>query len=72
MLGGGGTDFSLIFDYLHKNMMDEPPSSIVILTDGCAIYPEEKEGNDIPVLWIINNEDIDPPWGKIARIKVDE
>ena len=72
VLGGGGTDFSLIFDYLHKNMMDEPPSSIVILTDGCAIYPEEKEGNDIPVLWIINNEDIDPPWGKIARIKVDE
>jgi hypothetical protein len=23
---------------------------------------------DIPVLWLINNKDIDPPWGKVARI----
>ena len=24
----------------------------------------------IPVLWLINNDNVDPPWGKVARIKV--
>jgi hypothetical protein len=23
---------------------------------------------DIPVLWVINNEKVTPPWGMIARI----
>jgi hypothetical protein len=33
------------------------------------MYPEEAETMDIPVLWIITNEDVTPPWGRIARIK---
>lgn len=24
----------------------------------------------IPVLWLLNNEEVNPPWGKIARIVV--
>ena len=68
-IGGGGTSFDIIFDYVQENMMDEPPASIVILTDGYAPFPEEEQAMGIPVLWIINNEEVTPEWGKVARIK---
>ncbi len=67
-VGGGGTSFDVIFDYVEKKMGDEPPVSIVILTDGYAPFPEESRAGGIPVLWIINNEEQTPPWGKIARL----
>ena len=66
--GGGGTSFDIIFDYVEKEMADEPPVSIVILTDGYAPIPDESRAMGIPVLWIINNDDVTPEWGKIARI----
>ena len=67
---GGGTDFEIIFDYVNVHMRDDPPASIIILTDGYAPFPEEKAANGIPVLWLLNNDRADPPWGKIARITV--
>jgi predicted metal-dependent peptidase len=69
-VGGGGTDFGIIFKYVEEKMQDEPPASIVILTDGYAPFPPEELANGIPVLWIINNDSVNPPWGKVARIKV--
>ena len=68
--GGGGTDFQIIFEYVAQHMQDEPPVSIIILTDGYAPFPNEALANNIPVLWLLNNEKVEPPWGKIARIKV--
>ena len=67
--GGGGTRFDIIFEHIREKMEDDLPVSVVILTDGYAPYPEEAETMDIPVLWIITNEDVTPPWGRIARIK---
>ncbi len=67
--GGGGTRFDIIFNYVREKMEDDLPVSIVILTDGYAPYPEEEDSLGIPVLWIITNEIITPPWGRIARIK---
>lgn len=67
--GGGGTSFDIIFEYVQNEMRDKPPASIIILTDGYAPFPDEKEAMGIPVLWIINNEDARPPWGKVTRIK---
>ena len=66
--GGGGTDFSVIFRYMNKNMKDELPSYIVIITDGYDDFPDEKEANGVPVLWLINNKVAQPPWGKVARM----
>lgn len=66
--GGGGTSFHIIFEYVEKFMEDEPPASIVILTDGFAPWPKETDALGIPVLWIINNDQADPPWGKVARL----
>ena len=68
--GGGGTDFEIIFDYVRDEMEDDPPASIIILTDGYAPFPDEKAAMEIPTLWLINNEKVTPPWGKIARITV--
>ena len=66
--GGGGTDFRVIFDYIRRNHPEDLPACIVIFTDGDGPYPEETETMEIPVLWIINNFEITPPWGKITRI----
>ncbi|SFB66481.1 vWA domain-containing protein [Ruminococcus albus] len=66
--GGGGTRFDIIFQYVIDNMKDEPPVSITILTDGIAEYPPEDMCNDIPVLWVINNDKVEPPWGKVVRL----
>lgn len=68
--GGGGTDFQIIFEYVHQYMEEKPPACIIILTDGYAPFPKEHLARDIPVLWLITNNDVEPPWGKIARIKV--
>lgn len=67
--GGGGTSFHIIFDYVREKMQDDPPVSIIILTDGYAPFPSQEEAMDIPVLWIINNNEAKAPsWGKIARM----
>lgn len=69
-VGGGGTDFQIILEYVWHYMADDLPACIIILTDGFAPFPQEKLAGGIPVLWLLNNEDVTPPWGKIARIKV--
>ncbi len=68
--GGGGTDFQIIFEYVQQHMTEKPPASIIILTDGFAPFPKEHLADGIPVLWLLNNEKVDPPWGKVARITV--
>lgn len=69
-VGGGGTDFGIIFDYVNSKMQDQPPASIIILTDGYAPFPRNNPTGDIPVLWLLNNDKVQPPWGKVVRIIV--
>ena len=66
--GGGGTSFDVVFDYVQEEMADMEIASIIILTDGYATFPDKSAAMGIPVLWMINNDDVDPPWGKVARI----
>ena len=68
--GGGGTDFQIIFEYVFHHMSDKLPASIIILSDGDAPFPLEKLAGGIPVLWLLNNDEVNPPWGKVARIIV--
>ena len=67
--GGGGTDFQVVFDYMKD--VEEPPMCIIILTDGFAPFPDEAETMGVPVLWIVNNDTVTPPWGKLARIEMN-
>ena len=71
-IGGGGTSFQAIFEYVKKNMQEKLPACIIILTDGYAPFGDEEIAMKIPVLWLLNNNIVDPPWGKVARIKMDE
>ena len=54
---------------MKKNMMNELPEAIIIMTDGCASFPAESDTLGVPVLWImINNREEQPPWGKVIHI----
>lgn len=68
--GGGGTSFKCIFDYLKDNMMAEPPMAIVIITDGYSRYPDENAAMDIPVLWMLIDNEFDAPWGKSIHVEL--
>lgn len=68
-VGGGGTDFGAVFKYV-RNRMEVPPIGIVVLTDGYAPFPAREASMGIPTLWLINNDEVNPPWGKVARIKI--
>lgn len=68
-IGGGGTNFQIIFNYVKEYMTDNLPVSIIILTDGYAPFTKESEAMGIPVIWLLNNEKVNPSWGKVARIK---
>ena len=65
--GGGGTNFDIIFEYIRERAEEFLPAMIIIFTDGLATFPEEKVAMNIPVLWLISNEIITPPWGTVAR-----
>ena len=68
-VGGGGTDFGVVFEYVRRHMQT-PPACIIVMTDGYAPFPPEKAAGGIPVLWLIVNDVVTPPWGKTARIEV--
>ena len=69
-LGGGGTSFENIFKYLdeHDDEFDVEKKKVIIMTDGCAPFPEEESLNVDEVLWIINNDEVTPPFGEVLRI----
>ncbi|MDD6175999.1 MAG: VWA-like domain-containing protein [Firmicutes bacterium] len=65
---GGGTSFHCVFDYIRRNMSDDPPVNIVIFTDGQAEFPDESAAGNIPVLWLFSDRRVVPPWGKYAYV----
>ena len=70
-VGGGGTDFFAVFDYIAMSRSEDKPSAIIIFTDGDAYFPDESAAIGIPVLWMINNYEVTPPWGKTVRCVLD-
>ena len=67
LVGGGGTDFECVFNYLKAN--DIEPKKLVMFTDG---YPFGSWGdaNYCDTLWIIHgNKAPDPPFGVWAEYR---
>ncbi len=62
-VGGGGTSFEVIFDYLKGHMKRDLPAAIIIFTDGYAVFPDEGAALGVPVLWIYSQNDDNAPWG---------
>lgn len=67
-IGGGGTSFSAVFDYIKRRMADMPIKCIIILTDGGATFPNKEAALGIPVMWVICGTDVKPPWGSTVYI----
>ena len=66
--GGGGTDYESIFRYIRSNYSYNAPTSIVIITDGEGVYPDESAANNIPVLWLLTGKE-KAPWGRSVRME---
>lgn len=66
--GGGGTSFDVIFDSLDKHFEEDLPAIIVVLTDGYALFPDEEKAQGIPVIWVVIDSDVEPPWGNTVHI----
>lgn len=70
-IGGGGTNFRAIFKKLKEFAdQDELPNVIIIITDGYDSFPEEKAALGVPVIWIIVDSNVVPPWGAYAFISI--
>jgi predicted metal-dependent peptidase len=67
--GGGGTSFQPAFDWVRneKPEMD----ALVYLTDG---YPDRwpEQAPDYPVLWVITNDLVKPPWGEHIVLEIED
>lgn len=67
-VGGGATDFNCIFRFVRNKMMNDPPLSIVVFTDGKGDFPRKEAAMNIPVLWLITNTHSIPEWGKCVVV----
>jgi predicted metal-dependent peptidase len=62
--GGGGTDGSVLFDYLREHRIS--PDAIVQFSDG---YVGDWGRSDWPTLWALTS-DIQAPYGTTIRLEV--
>ena len=70
--GGGGNDFEGNIRDVLEAMKDEPPECMIFITDGYDTFPNESVTKGIPFLWLITNTDVEPPWGKVARLTAED
>lgn len=68
IIGGGGTSFKNVFKKIPEFFPDKKPCAIIFMTDGEASFPDEEAAFDIPVLWVMVNSCVNPPWGEVIRI----
>lgn len=65
--GGGGTDFSVVFDWVNTQCED-PPQAVILVTDGyCNSFGDQPA---CKVLYVLTqqNREFAPPWGEIACV----
>lgn len=67
ILGRGGNDM----DCVRRMINEEKPTAAVIFTD-LMYEPMEPLDVQIPLLWIVNHETLEPPFGDMIRIKVTQ
>lgn len=67
-VGGGGTDFRPPFKYLADNNIH--PDCMIYMTDGYGPFPEQAA--DFPVLWMITNDQVTPPWGEHFKVSLED
>lgn len=66
--GGGGTDFAPVFSHLIEKRIK--PDYCVFFTDGYGNFGSDPT-NHFKVLWCITNQEVEPPFGDVVRVNVD-
>jgi predicted metal-dependent peptidase len=64
ILGGGGTDFTPVFDHIEKE--GDYPDMFIYFTDGLGKYPGKAP--PYPVIWGNINKDHKYPWGDVVFV----
>ena len=54
---------------MRQHMAERLPSLVIILTDGYCNFPDESAAMGVPVVWIIVNSGVEPPWGQKVHIE---
>jgi predicted metal-dependent peptidase len=65
--GGGGTDFAPVFEHLIEKRIQ--PDCCVMFTDGYGSFGDDPT-QKFDVLWVITNQDVQPPFGDVIRVNV--
>jgi predicted metal-dependent peptidase len=65
-VGGGGTDFRPVFDYVRENQLK--PEALIYITDMYGSFPEEAP--PYPVIWC-KTTDVEAPFGDSVTIQVE-
>jgi predicted metal-dependent peptidase len=66
--GGGGTDFAPVFSHLIENRIQ--PDYCVMFTDGYGNFGSDPT-QKFDVLWVITNQEVNPPFGDVIRVNVE-
>ena len=66
--GGGGTDFAPVFDHLIEKKIR--PDYCVFFTDGYGNFGDDPTSK-FEVLWVLTNQRVQPPFGDVVRVAVD-
>lgn len=68
-VGGGGTSFFAVFDYIKNLPEDQKPAVAVIITDGHGRYPKEDKVPSVPLIWLLTDNSGDlPPLGEVVYL----
>jgi predicted metal-dependent peptidase len=65
-VGGGGTDFRPVFDWIEKEGLE--PDALVFLTDGYGSFPNSSPR--YPVLWGAIVKGVKYPWGDVIDVPI--
>jgi len=66
--GGGGTDFAPVFEHLIEKKIR--PDYCVFFTDGYGNFGDDPTSK-FEVLWVLTNQQVNPPFGDVVRVAVD-
>lgn len=62
-IGGGGTSFKPVFEYIDKEML--PPDLLIYFTDADGEFPEQMP--HYPILWLVKGKK-KVPWGQRIQL----
>jgi predicted metal-dependent peptidase len=66
--GNGGTDFAPVFKHIIDKKIN--PDYCVFFTDGYGNFGDDPTSK-FDILWVLTNLQVDPPFGEVIRVSVD-